>query len=45
MTTETTNARPTHRIYAVTKNGKRKFCQPIGTLWAHRHNGAVSLMT
>ena len=35
MTTETTNARPTHRIFAVTKNGKKKFWQPIGALWAH----------
>lgn len=35
MTTETTNARPTHRIFAVTKNGKKTFWQPIGALWAH----------
>ena len=35
MTTETTNARPTHRIFAVTRNGKKKFWQPIGALWAH----------
>jgi hypothetical protein len=35
MTNETTNARPTHRIFAVTKNGKKKFWQPIGALWAH----------
>jgi len=35
MTTETINARPTHRIYAVTKNGKKKFWQPIGALWVH----------
>jgi hypothetical protein len=35
MTTETTNTRPTHRIYAVTKNGKKKFWQPIGALWPH----------
>ncbi|MEJ0051711.1 MAG: hypothetical protein WDN02_11005 [Methylovirgula sp.] len=35
MTTETTNDRPTHRIYAVTKNGKKRFWQPIGALWAH----------
>jgi hypothetical protein len=27
--------RPTHRIYAVTKNGDTKFWQPIGALWAH----------
>ena len=35
MTTETNTSRPTHRIYAVTKNGKKKFWQPIGALWAH----------
>ena len=35
MTTETTNTRPTHRIFAVTKSGKKKFWQPIGALWAH----------
>ena len=35
MTTETNNTRPTHRIYAVTKSGKKKFWQPIGALWSH----------
>ena len=35
MTTETTNSRPTHRVYAVTKNGDKKFWQPIGAMWAH----------
>jgi hypothetical protein len=35
MTTETTTSRPTHRIFAVTKDGKKKFWQPIGALWAH----------
>ena len=36
MTSEQTNSRPTHRIFAVTKNGKnKKFWQPIGALWAH----------
>lgn len=35
MTTETINSRPTHRVFAVTKNGKKKFWQPIGALWAH----------
>jgi hypothetical protein len=33
--TTTTNSRPTHRIFAVTKNGNKKFWQPIGALWAH----------
>jgi len=36
MTTETNTSRPTHRIFAVTKNGKKKFWQPIGALWAHQ---------
>ena len=35
MMTETNNSRPTHRIFAVTKNGTEKFWQPIGALWAH----------
>ncbi len=26
---------PSHRVYAVTKNGKRKFWQPIGAVWPH----------
>jgi len=26
---------PSHRVYAVTKNGKRNFWQPIGALFAH----------
>jgi len=35
MTTSNTKSRPTHRLYAVTKNGDSKFWQPIGALWAH----------
>jgi hypothetical protein len=31
---KTTN-RPSHRVYAVTKNGKQSFWQPIGAAWAH----------
>jgi hypothetical protein len=31
----TTKTRPTHRIFAVTKQGEKKFWQPIGALWAH----------
>ena len=26
---------PTHRVYAVTKNGKRNFWREIGAAWAH----------
>jgi hypothetical protein len=32
MTTETNTSCPTHRIFAVTKNGTKKFWQPIGAL-------------
>jgi hypothetical protein len=32
---KTTNKRPSHRVYAVTKNGERNFWQPIGAAWAH----------
>ena len=35
MMTETTNCRPTHRMFAVTRNRKKKFWQSIGALWAH----------
>ena len=35
MTTKTTITRPTHRVYAVTKSGEKKFWQPIGAMWAH----------
>ena len=35
MTTET-KSRPTHRVFAVTKTGEKKFWQPIGALWAHK---------
>jgi hypothetical protein len=35
MTKETNKTRPTHRVYAVTKNGESKFWQPIGAMWAH----------
>ena len=35
MTKETNKSRPTHRVYAVSKNGASKFWQPIGAMWAH----------
>jgi hypothetical protein len=31
----TTKTRPTHRVYAVTKQGEKKFWQRIGALWPH----------
>jgi hypothetical protein len=27
--------RPSHRVYAVTKNGQQSYWQPIGAAWAH----------
>jgi hypothetical protein len=43
MTTETTKSRPTHRLYAVTKTGEKKFWQPIGALWAHADGNGFNL--
>jgi hypothetical protein len=43
MTKETTKARPTHRVYAVTKNGESKFWQPIGALWPHADGKGFNL--
>jgi hypothetical protein len=31
---KTTN-RPSHRVYAVSKNGEKSFWQPIGAAWVH----------
>ena len=45
MTTETTNSRPTHRVFAVIKNGKKKFWQPIGALWAHADGRELQPLT
>jgi len=39
---KTTN-RPSHRVYAVTKNGKQSFWQPIGAAWAHGDGGGFNL--
>ena len=30
-----TSNRPSHRVYAVTKNGERSFWQTIGAAWVH----------
>ena len=35
MINDTTSSRPTHRIYAVTRNGKQKIWRAIGALWPH----------
>jgi hypothetical protein len=43
MTTETNKSRPTHRLYAVTKSGDKKFWQPVGALWAHADGKGFNL--
>ena len=43
MTTETPKSRPTHRLYAVTKSGEKKFWQPVGALWAHADSKGFNL--
>ena len=43
MTTKTNITRPTHRVYAVTKNGEKKFWQPIGAMWAHADANGFNL--
>ncbi len=35
MTNQTSSSRPTHRVYAVTKNGNKKIWRAIGALWPH----------
>ncbi|MHB8271900.1 hypothetical protein [Bradyrhizobium sp.] len=43
MTTSSTKTRPTHRVYAVTKNGAKGFWQPIGAMWAHADANGFNL--
>jgi len=43
MTKETNKTRPTHRVYAVTENGEKKFWQPIGAMWAHADANGFNL--
>jgi hypothetical protein len=42
MTTQT-KSQPTHRAYAVTKYGDKKFWQPIGAMWAHQDGKGFGL--
>src|ERR1700730_12596684 len=35
--------RPSHRVYAVSKNGERNFWQPIGAAWAHGDGDGFNL--
>ena len=39
----TTPTRPTHRAYAVTKHGERKYWREIGAVWAHGDGEGFSL--
>jgi hypothetical protein len=34
---------PSHRVYAVTKNGKRNYWQPIGAVWPHADGEGFNL--
>lgn len=34
---------PSHRVYAVTKNGKRSYWQAIGAVWAHEDGEGFSV--
>jgi hypothetical protein len=43
MKTENNKSRPTHRLYAVTKSGEKKFWQPVGALWAHADSKGFNL--
>jgi hypothetical protein len=38
-----TDNRPSHRAYAVTKNGERSFWQPIGAAWVHSDGWGFNL--
>lgn len=35
MSNDPTKARPTHRVYAVTRRGEKNYWLQIGALWAH----------
>lgn len=43
MSNDNTKTRPTHRVYAVTGEGDKKFWQPIGALWAHKDGKGFGL--
>jgi hypothetical protein len=38
-----TSNRPSHRVYAVTKNGERSFWQKIGAAWVHADGEGFNL--
>lgn len=35
--------RPTHRVYAVTRNGKQSYWRAIGAVWAHSDGEGFNL--
>jgi hypothetical protein len=39
---KTTNP-PSHRVYAVTKNGKQSYWRPIGAVWPHADGEGFNL--
>jgi hypothetical protein len=43
MSKESNKSRPSHRVYAVNKNGEKKFWQPIGAMWAHADASGFNL--
>lgn len=43
MRTTTTKNQPTHRAYAVTKNGDKSFWREIGAAWAHQDGSGFTL--
>jgi hypothetical protein len=34
---------PSHRVYAVTKNGKNNYWRPIGAIWPHEDGDGFSM--
>jgi hypothetical protein len=38
-----TNKLPSHRVYAVTKNGERNFWRGIGAVWPHSDGDGFNL--
>jgi hypothetical protein len=43
MSKESNKSRPSHRVYAVAKNGEKKFWQPIEAMWAHADASGFNL--
>lgn len=43
MTKETNKTRPTHRVYAVSRNGEKKYWKPIGAMWKHADANGYNL--